>query len=138
MAVASFPREIGGRPSPVPARGPPTRARCHSSSPLAAHARARPSSASRGQNPGPSWPSRAMPSRLHVPGKSTAARTTPSSGAATRRAVISLPQPELLDEAVERVHLAGDPPAELLRPHVAIGREVPLLGELLRSEEHTS
>src|SRR3990172_1666245 len=129
IPATSWRRASGGRASEAPAAG--RRRRRHSSSIFPTHASARPPRASRGQNPGPSWPSRAIVSRPQVTGYSAIATATPPSGASRRRASMLLAQAELFDEPVERVHLARRPPAELGRPHVAVRREVPLLGELL-------
>src|SRR5688572_29269974 len=124
-AVASITGEMGSRSVSVRA-GPR-----HSWTALAAQASPRPRRASRGQKPGPRLPSRATSSSERVAGYSAAARITPSSGATARRSDILLAQSELFDEAIEDVDLAGDPARELLRALVAVGSEVPLLGEFL-------
>src|SRR5205085_5745637 len=102
----------------------------HSSTSLARQPRARPTRASRGQNPGPRLP-RATASSPHVAGNRAAARATPTTGAIRRAGGTSLLETELFHQSIEGLHLAGHPLAEPLRPHVAVGREVPFLGELL-------
>src|SRR5437867_2049540 len=124
MPPSSLAVEIGSGPSPVAAPGC---ARRHSSAALARHPSASPSSASRGQKPGPRPPSRARSLSERVAGQSAAASTTPESGAATRQARMLLAQPELFYQMVERGHLAGHPLRERLRPLVGIGGEVPFL-----------
>src|SRR6266850_3887852 len=128
MAAARRPRARGGGPRTACT----VRAR-NSCNPLTRQASARPASTRRGQKAGLNCPGGATSPRPREASSSITATATPASGAAARRSAVTrlLLQPELSDEPVERVHLALREAREVLGAHVGIGREVPLVRELL-------